>query len=314
MKKAIYIGYNKAFLRGRMKKVNINEFTRHFPIKLTEALLVMGTNDIQEVRIYAEKNAAAVKNGMLVDTGVFIGAGELTKIIQSMCRGSIFAAQTSLVSGFLTIEGGHRVGVCGRCVCENGVVTHMADISAVCIRIAGEIRGAADGIMEYVEYGRKLYNTLIISPPGCGKTTLLRDIARQLGGRHRVCIVDERSEIAACKGGVPSYDVGKYTCVMDSVPKANGIMMLLRTMSPEVIITDETGSAEEEKAIYNMINCGTKIITSAHGYSEKDPGSSEYIGRLTQRNVFERVIVVSSRLGAGTIEKIIADGKVIRHV
>lgn len=285
----------------------INAFTQHFPVNLTEALLVMGTKDIQEIRICAERNAAVIKNGKLTDTGIYINWETLNKIVQSMCRGSMYAMQTSLVQGFITLPGGHRVGVCGRCVSENGKVTHLTDISAICIRVAKEVKGAADTIMEYLECNGRLYNTLIISPPGCGKTTLLRDIARQLGEKHKVCIADERSEIASIKGGTALYDVGKYTCVMDSVPKAEGILMMLRTMAPEVIMTDETGSVEEEEAIRSLINCGAKIITTAHGYSDR---STE---KYRDRDIFERIIVLSSRKGPGTVEKVITDGRVIRR-
>ena len=294
--------------------MNINTFAQYFPVNLTETLLVMGIKDMQEIRIMAQKNAVVQKNGILFDTGVKISSGQLKKIVDSMCRGSLYAMQTSLVKGYLTLSGGHRVGVCGKAVTEGTAITHMTDISSLCIRIAREVTGAADEIMEYLECNGRLYNTLVISPPGGGKTTLLRDISRQLGNHRKVCIADERSEIAACKNGAPSFDVGKFTCVMDCVPKAEGIYMLLRTMSPEIIVTDETGSINEEQAIYELINCGVKIITSAHGYSEKDLASRQYLGRLIKDGVFERIIVLEQRNGKIGVQKIISDGRVIRRV
>lgn len=294
--------------------MNINAFTQYFPPNLTEALLIMGTKDMQEIRITADRNAAVVKNGVLMDSGMRISREALRKIVESMCRGSLYAMQQTLSKGYITLHGGHRVGVCGRCVTENGVVTHMTDISAICVRISREITGAADSVMEYLSCNGRLYNSLIVSPPGCGKTTLLRDIARQLGNSCKVCVADERSEIAACREGIPTHDVGRFTCVMDAVPKGEGIMMLLRTMSPEVIITDETGSSREEEAICRLINCGVKIITTAHGYSEKDILRRHHLGSLIEKGIFERIIVLSNRQGVATVEKIITDGKVIRRV
>lgn len=286
---------------------------KFLPKELSEALTFFNEKEIQEIRIVSENSCAVSLKGRLCDTGVKITKGQLSKMIADMCRGSIYAAQPSLVRGYLTLSGGHRVGVCGSVTVENGNIKYMGDISAVCIRIAREIKGASDKFINMIECGGRLFNTLIISPPGCGKTTVLRDIARNLGGRYRVCIADERSEIAACEGGVCKNDIGKFTCVLDGVPKGVGIEMLLRTMSPEVIITDETGSFEEEKAIYQIINCGAKIITSVHGYSEKDVCRRKYIGSLIENGVFERIIVLSGRCGPATVEKIISDGRVIER-
>lgn len=293
---------------------DVNSFLRHLPARLTETIVIMGIKDLQEIRIAAEKNCILQKGGVLRDTGIRVSGDELSKIVESMCRGSLYAMQTSLCKGYLTLGGGHRVGVCGRVVTENGVIVHMTDISAICLRISREIQGAADELMEYLECNGRLYNTLIISPPGCGKTTVLRDIARQIGNRHKVCIADERSEIAACRGRLPSADVGEFTCVMDAVPKAEGIEMLLRTMSPEVIVTDETGNEEEARAISHLINCGAKIITTAHGYSERDVMKKPHIGPLIENGIFERIVVLSNRKGIATVEKIITDGRVIRRV
>lgn len=293
--------------------MDISVLFKYFPVKLTETLKFMNNEKLQEIRIIAERNCAILKDGKLCETNVHISAKEVTSIVETMCRGSLYAVQNSLSSGFFTIEGGHRVGVCGKVNCENGKITHMSDISALCIRISREIIGAADNIMEYIECEERVYNTLIISPPGCGKTTILRDIARNIGNRKKVCIVDERSEIAACIGGTAQNDIGKFTCVLDRAPKTEGMRILLRTMAPDVIITDETGGENEEQAIYEIINCGIKIITTIHGYNERDIMRRQYFKKLMEMGIFERIIVLSSRKGPATIEKIITDGRVIRR-
>lgn len=294
--------------------MEINSLMQHFPPVLTETLLIMGTKDMQEIRIIAEKNVSVVKRGILMDCGTRVTHEELKKIVNSMCRGSLYAMQQNLAQGYITLSGGHRVGVCGKCISENGKVTHMSDISAICIRLSRSVIGAADSIMEYIMNQERIHNTLIISPAGCGKTTMLRDIARQIGSRHKVCIADERSEIAACRNGVAAHDVGRFTSVMDGAPKGEGIMMLIRTMSPEVIITDETGSEAEERAIGELINCGIKIITTAHGYSERDVMRRRHIRKIIEDGVFERIIVLGKLHGEIKIKKVISDGRCLVRV
>ncbi len=289
----------------------MNFLFEYFPVELTHAIELFNKGDIQEIRIIADKSTALLIKGKLTDLGVIISKSSLSRIVDRMCKGSLYSVQPTLARGYFTLCGGHRVGVCGCVKTENGQVTFMNNISSICIRIAREIKGAADSIIGYIYSGGNVYNTLIVSPPSCGKTTLLRDIARQIGAFKKVCIADERSEIASSIDGIAQNDVGRFTTVLDKVPKAIGIEMLLRTMSPDVIVTDETGSAEEEEEIYKIINCGVKIITSVHGFGENDILRRKHIGALIQNKVFERIIVLSGRNGPCTIEKIISDGRVI---
>ncbi|MDP3486426.1 MAG: ATPase, T2SS/T4P/T4SS family, partial [Bacillota bacterium] len=147
--------------------------------------------------------------------------------------------------------------------------------------------------------------TLVISPPQAGKTTLLRDIARQLSDKgQRVCIVDERSEIAGCYNGCPQLDVGLRTDVMDGCPKAEGMLMALRALSPDVIITDEIGRAEDAAAIEEALNSGVRVIASAHGSTYEEVAARPNLSTLLQRGLFQRVVILSNRRGPGTIEYI----------
>lgn len=292
----------------------------YLPVNLKEALMQMPAamkGRLEEIRMKA--------NGpVIVNCGeVFFltpdgkaekssaGALRLTmeclrRSLDRMCQNSIYASQNELKNGFITLPGGHRAGVCGKAVVGREGISALSDISSINLRIAHEIRGAADGVMDYITEGG-ISNTLVISPPGCGKTTLLRDIARQLAGEkylYRVGIVDERSELAAMYRGVPQNDVGDLSDVYDACPKAEGIMMLLRAMAPDVIITDEIGALPDAGAIYSLINAGVKIICSAHGYDRDDLMRREGISSLIRDGVFGRIIVLSRRNGAGTIEKL----------
>ncbi len=231
---------------------------------------------------------------------------DVNRTLELMSNNSIYAVQDELKNGYITIAGGHRVGVAGKVILNKGEISFIKDIASMNIRVSKQIIGAADSIIQDIadEYGT-IYNTLIISPPQCGKTTMLRDIARQLSNSiHKVAIVDERSEIAGCYKGIPQNDVGPRTDVLDACPKAYGIMMMIRSMSPDVIITDEIGLEEDIIALRQVLNAGVKIITSVHGYSRQDIVKRPILGQLLKEQMFERVIVLSKARGTGTIEEV----------
>lgn len=195
-----------------------------------------------------------------------IGADWLHRCLEQFTRHSLYAYEQELGQGFLTLEGGHRVGLCGRYT-ANG---HLRDISSMNIRIARARIGVADEILPLLVAEHRVLHTLILSPPGCGKTTLLRDIARGLSNGFpgyagtQVAIADERSELAACAHGKPQLDVGMRCDVLDGCPKEIAIPMLLRTMAPRVIVTDEIGSPADAVSVQEAMNCGVSVIASAH--------------------------------------------------
>lgn len=274
------------------------EFEKYLPYEMCRWIETIG-KDVGDITLIRDKNMFAKINGEIIDSPYFVSKDVLSEIVDKMCKGSIYANQYSLKQGYITLSGGHRVGVVGTAVKTDEKVTHLRDITAINIRICREVIGAADEIMPYIKEGDKVYNSLIISPPSAGKTTVLRDIARQLGNCLKVGIVDERSEIAKGK------KIGKYTFVMDECSKSEGITMMLRSMAPDVILTDEIGTKEDEKALEKLMNAGVKMICTAHGYDEKDILRREVFKNLIQGKVFEKIFVLSARNGPGTMEKII---------
>lgn len=297
-----------------------HEYYEYLPTVVSDALKKAGETSLRKICEIRLKNEDAVSvtsdrvyflnsDGSLADSpekAVYISGGVFLNTLERMCQSSVYAAQNELRNGFLTLPGGHRVGVCGKVNVENGKIISMTEISGLNFRIAAEVKGAADFIMPYIFSEDKLLNTLIISPPACGKTTILRDISRQLGGnmRLRAGIVDERGEIAAMRSGRAQYDIGFLTQVYSGCPKSDGMLMMLRGMSLDVIITDEIGTREDEEAIFTIINSGVKIICSIHGYGIEDVQRRGHIRALTEAEVFERKIILSRKEGPGTVERI----------
>jgi stage III sporulation protein AA len=240
---------------------------------------------------------------------------DVHKTLQLISKNSLYAFEQELRMGFLTIDGGHRVGLAGQAIIDTGNVKTLKNISSVNIRIAREVIGSADKIMPYImTLGGHVLNTLIVSPPRCGKTTILRDLIRQISTGSRVYrglqvgVVDERSEIAACKNGISTVDLGVRTDVLDSCPKAIGMLMLIRSMAPAVVATDELGRAEDIHAVQEALNAGVSVLTTVHGNEINDLLHRPYVGELLAQRYFHRYIVLSDIPCVGTIEKII-DGK-----
>lgn len=237
------------------------------------------------------------------------------KILNLISNHSLYRLEEELKRGYITVKGGHRIGIAGKVILEKSEVKTISDISSFNIRIAKEIIGSADKVIPYIIQSNKnsLHNTLIISPPQCGKTTLLRDVARQLSSGiyslgfsgKKIGIVDERSEIAGCVQGVPQNQIGARTDVLDSCPKAEGMMMLIRSMSPEVIIVDEIGRQQDTYAILEARNAGVKIIATAHGSNLSEVIKRPTISSLIRQEIFTRYIILSRSRGVGTLEKVL---------
>jgi len=291
---------------------SLDKITAKLPAEISEQIRDLSPHmkkNLEEIRIrighdivlYASGKEYVLehKNGFIVDNFI------MNNIFNSLLNFSAYAYQEELANGYITIEGGHRVGICGRTVLENGRVRTIKDISSINIRRSREIIGVSDPCMSYLVKGRhQIFNTIIISPPKCGKTTLLRDLIRNFSNMgFQIGVCDERSEISGMYNGKPSYDLGNRTDVLDGCPKEKGMIMLIRAMSPDLIATDEIGKKDDCRAIETAVCAGVSLLTTIHGSSYEDLVGSG-IGELVQRGVFERLIFLSNIPAIGSISAI----------
>ncbi len=268
---------------------------------------------IQEIRLRADRPILLHMEGreiFLTQQGEFtdslsqakyMAAGELDELLEHMCHYSPYAFEEDLRRGFVTVAGGHRVGVAGQAVLEaDGAIRTIKNISFLNIRISHQIKGAADSVLPGMYNKGVLKSTLIISPPGCGKTTLLRDMVRQIsdgnlyGKGMTVGVVDERSELAGSFMGKPQNDVGMRTDVLDGCPKDKGLFLLLRSMSPQVIAIDELGSEAELEALKQAAACGCRILATVHGRNLADVENRFGLGRSFWERMFDLYLVLGS--------------------
>lgn len=255
-------------------------------IRVTEPI-----SGIAEIRLRAGRPGVCVNifGEMRVCSEPF-SAAEIADCFAEICRYSVHSFQEEIAQGFVTLEGGHRVGICGTAVTNGGRIEMFKDISGLNIRIAHEVRGCADEIYSRF-FLRSPRSLLIAGKPLCGKTTVLRDLARQLGERHRVTLIDSRNELSASHRGVPSLDIGLNTDALVGCPKSEGIMLALRTLSPEFIICDELGS--DKDAVGQALFCGVKLIASAHAGSLDELEAGERTRGLAR--LFERRALIGER-------------------
>ena len=235
---------------------------------------------------------------------------DLKETLEYVSGYSLYAYEDEIRQGYISVQGGHRIGVTGKVILNGDRIRGMKYISCINVRLAHQIPGCADAVMSYIQSKNHIAHTLIVSPPRCGKTTLLRDVIRQLSnGRKNISgvtvgVVDERSELAGSWQGIPQNDLGMRTDILDACPKAEGMQMLVRSMSPDVVAVDELGKEEDFRAVESVIHCGCRLIATAHGNSVEDILNQPFFQKLKKMEVFERYIVLGGRDQIGQIKGI----------
>lgn len=279
------------------------------PVRIRRLFYLTGITDFNEIRLRCGQPVTVSTSGGNIyilrsggiskdkNRGITVTRKDIDEAFDILTDCSVYTYKDEIKNGFVTAPGGHRVGLCG-CMTANG--EFIREISGLNYRFAKEVYGCSDSVIENVYNNGDVRSTLIVSRPGCGKTTFLRDLIRQISDKGcNVSVVDERCEIAAVNNGVPGFDIGVNTDVLSMSSKITGMKLMLRSMSPRVIAVDEFNVSDEGQVIAEMAESGVSLFATMHSCDyQKDLGNDVL-------DKFRCVVVLSDKNGPGTIERCI---------
>ena len=274
------------------------------PVPLAAALRALGADrleGLEELRLRRGFPMAAVlRTGEAEADAPPVGGDELRQVVENATQSSAHTALDRVCQGFVTLRGGHRLGLCGTVVRKDGRIVTLRELSSVSIRVARQVTGLAGPLLPGLMEDGRFLSTLILAPPGAGKTTLLRDLVRTLSDGegcppHRVAVADERGEIAALWRGEPQLCVGRRTDVLDGCAKAEGLSILIRGMNPQAAAVDELARPEDARAVAEAAGCGVAVIATAHGADLDGLRRRPALRDALEAGVFRRLVVLERR-------------------
>ena len=273
-----------------------------FPQEVRDEMELLLPGELREIRVRSGQPTAFITASRTALLSWQPDPRQVEALAEALSGHSLYARADETRQGYITLRGGHRMGLCGH-VSGSGA---LADIGSLCIRIAGQWPGCADLLLPLCREGGVAQSLLLIGPPGSGKTTLLRDLARQLSagnGAMQTAVIDERGELAACVHGVPQLDIGCTADVLDGLSKPAAVAWLIRAMAPQLLVTDELSGPEDASAVLDAMACGAAVLTSVHGVGLREVAARPALAGLMARRVFAHYVVLSGE-GGGRVSAV----------